>query len=215
MNRNGLNKFIDPIRLSANEAARQFGVRATHIKRGLIREQIEAGVDGRFSVREIFLALNDLSKLEQESKRARFQSKIDQAEFFKMRLAEKQEKLIPIEQALDVIHDFTTIFFQGVRHSSMTQQEKCQLLGQYEGNRQQEIFSPMANKKHPFNAKLGRSFSVKELCDPSIQRTLMRRTVVKIFNSAHHPAHEKPIHYDSLAGRSVRSYKHNGRTIWC
>jgi hypothetical protein len=130
MNRNGATKIDSPIRLSPQQAARQLGVRATHIKNGLIRQQIGPGADGKFSVREIFTALNNLSELEREAKRARFQAKIDQAEYQRLRLEEKQGVLVHIDVALAQFRDIAAIFFGGIRHSSMPKAEQKQLIDQ-------------------------------------------------------------------------------------
>jgi len=128
MNLNGGKSKIElQIRLTPREAGRQFGVRSTRLRSGFIRQGISPDSEGKFSLRDIYHALDDLSDLEREAQRARFQAKIDQAEFQRLRLEEKRNTLIPAAVALDRHHDMCVIFFQSIRHSSLSKAEKEQI----------------------------------------------------------------------------------------
>jgi hypothetical protein len=119
-----------PIRLTPILAGRELGVSSRALARKLVSNAILPGEDSMFSMRQIFDALNGNSDLERRAKEARWQSKIDEAELSRLRLEEKQEKLIHVDVILAKIEDYVATFASGVRHSSMPKNEQRQLIDQ-------------------------------------------------------------------------------------
>jgi hypothetical protein len=125
-----MTKEFKPVRLTVHTASRELGISSRALKRKLLSQAVIPGLDGMFSMRQIFDALNGVDDLERSAKEARWKAKIDEAAYAKLRLAEKRNTLIPVAVVLERAHDTATTFFQCIRHSSMPKAEQRQLIDQ-------------------------------------------------------------------------------------
>src|SRR5262245_47356514 len=127
---NGKLVADDAWRWSVNRAVVELKIPDHKVRSGLRRAGISPGLDGKFSTREIFTALNDLSPLERDAKRAVLESKIDEANFQRARRAEIEGRLIPLADVEKYMRDFMVTFVQFIKHSSLSAEEKSSLIDQ-------------------------------------------------------------------------------------
>jgi hypothetical protein len=135
-----------PVRLSAHQASLECNVTTNKVKLGLKQNGIAPGNDGRYSLKEIVLALSSRSGLELKAKEAKFQRQIDEAEDAKTQRDERRGKLAKVEKLKDYAADVLAQVVSYIRHSSLTDKEKKQLIEQIRETK----FEP-TNKVVPFD----------------------------------------------------------------
>ena len=119
-----------PVRVSAFIAALECGVTVNKVKGGLKANGIAPGKDGKYSFREIVTALTSATGLEAKAKEAKWQHMIEEAELAKVMRQEKRGKLAPIELLKKYAEDIIVQHVQYIRHSSLSEVEKKQLIEQ-------------------------------------------------------------------------------------
>jgi hypothetical protein len=119
-----------PFRWTITQAVIELRVTANKVKTGLRRLGISPGKDGRFSSKEIFDALNNLTPLERKAKEAVLQSKIDEAEYKRLLRKEAQDRLIDTDVVQASIADVYTTVASTIRHCSCPTEEKRFMIDQ-------------------------------------------------------------------------------------
>jgi hypothetical protein len=119
-----------PFRWTITQAVIELRITANKVKTGLRRLGISPGKDGRFSSKEIFDALNDLTPLEHRAKEATLQSKIDDAEYKRLLRKEAQDRLIDADVVRDGMADVFATVASAIRHCSCPTEEKRFMLDQ-------------------------------------------------------------------------------------
>ena len=105
-------------------AVLELKITANKVKGGIRRLGIQAGPDDRYSTRDIFAAINELSPLELEAKRARLESVIDEAQFQRRRRQIQEGQFVDVADVERFMDHQMITFVQAVRHSSMKDDEK-------------------------------------------------------------------------------------------
>ncbi len=123
-------KRNEPIRVSAWQAAMEYGVTLNKVTSGLKSNNIIPGKDGKYSFKDIVTALSSRSGLEQKAKDARYQRQIDEAETAKIEREEKRGKLAPIEKLTAYAADIIVQVVSLIRHSTLTEKEQKQFIEQ-------------------------------------------------------------------------------------
>jgi hypothetical protein len=113
-----------PCRWTVTKAVLELKVTANKVKGGLRRLGSEAGPDSKFSTRDIFQALNELTPLELEAKKAGLEAQIDEAKFQRRRRQIQEDEFVSVEAITRYMDDVMVTFVQAIRHSSMTEDEK-------------------------------------------------------------------------------------------
>jgi len=113
-------------------AAHEFGVNSNKVRRGLRKNDIAPGDDGKYSTRQVAAAIFKTDGLEQRGIEARWQAKIYDADLKKLRLDEEAGKLWPSDWVKSRWRDQITKIFQFIRHSTLTKPEQRQLISQIE-----------------------------------------------------------------------------------
>jgi hypothetical protein len=119
-----------PFRWTITQAVIELRVTANKLKTGLRHLGISPGKDGRFSSKEIFDALNNLTPLERKAKEAALQSKIDEAHYKFLLRKEVQDCLIDADVVADSIADVYATVASTIRHCSCPTEEKRFMLDQ-------------------------------------------------------------------------------------
>jgi hypothetical protein len=127
-NKNGSLKAEEPFRWTINRAVTELKITANKMRGGLRRLGVGPGHDGKFSTKQIFDALNDLTALEREAKQARLESTIDEAKFQRNRRAEQEGRLIDIQALRKWIDDCQVTLASRIRHFPVSEDQKRQLL---------------------------------------------------------------------------------------
>jgi len=123
-----MKEKITPARVSAWQAALECQVTVNKIKKGLQANHTEPGKDGKYSLKDIVLALTPGSSLEQKAKEARFQRQIEEAELAKIERMERRDLLAPIEKLLAYAEDVLTKCVSSIRHFPVEQRYKDQAI---------------------------------------------------------------------------------------
>jgi hypothetical protein len=116
------------IRWTVARACEEFHKTARLIREGLRANHIEPGPDGKFSSLEIATACFELPALEKQAKEAKLQQVIDDAARAKLKREVEEGQMAPIKALIDWHLDIITQVVQFIRHSSMTDAEKKQLV---------------------------------------------------------------------------------------
>jgi hypothetical protein len=116
------------IRWTVARACEEFHKTARIIREGLRANNIEPGPDGKFSSLDVALACFELPALEKKAREAKLRQQIAEADLQQMRRDVEEGKLAPIQTLVDAHLDIITQVVQFVRHSSMTEAEKKQLI---------------------------------------------------------------------------------------
>ena len=119
-----------PIRWSLHKAEIEFGRAVRTIRSGLQAAGISPGKDGKYSTREIAEALFGFGTLERRAREAKMQQQIDQARLARNKLLQQEKILAPLAIMRFLVADLLAGTVSFIRHSSMTQQEKDQLIAQ-------------------------------------------------------------------------------------
>jgi hypothetical protein len=114
-----------PISWTINHAILEFGVTGNKVRSGLKAQGAQPSKDGTFSTREIFKALADSSGLKSKAAEARYQEQIDKAQVTRDKVLENKGELIKKSDLMEFLLDATTVLFQIVRHSKLSEQEKA------------------------------------------------------------------------------------------
>ena len=121
-------KTFQPVRVTAFQAGLELKVNHNKIKVGLKAHGIAAGADGRYSLREIFTALHDLSGLETRAKEARLNKMIDEGEVARLKRRREENRLIEWEPVIRWINDMQVTIFTAIRHSLLSKDEQQNLI---------------------------------------------------------------------------------------
>jgi hypothetical protein len=113
-----------PFRWTITQAVIELKITANKVKTGLRCLGISPGKDGRFSSKEIFDALNNLTPLERKAKEAVLQSKIDEAEYKRLLRKEAEDRLVDVDVAACRVRDLMITFVSTIRHCTLSEQEK-------------------------------------------------------------------------------------------
>ena len=119
-----------PIRWTIHKAEIEFGRAPKTIKSGLQAAGISPGRDGKYSTREIAEALFGFGTLERRAKEAKMQQQIDEARLARNKLLQQENILAPLAIMKFCLADMLTQTVSFIRHSSLTAQEKEQLVAQ-------------------------------------------------------------------------------------
>jgi hypothetical protein len=134
-----------PTRLSLWTAEMETGITSHKISVGLRQNNIKAGDDGKYSIKDIITALTTPSGLETKAKQAKMQRIIDEAEIAKIEREEKRGKLAPIQLLKDYVSDILAQTVTFIRHADLSDAQKRQLIEQLRAT----TFEP--NKVVPFD----------------------------------------------------------------
>jgi hypothetical protein len=113
-----------PLKLTINSAALEFRVTGNKVRSALKARNID-GVDGKFSIYDVYSALSDSSGLRSKAADSRYQEQIDKAEASRLKLLEAKGELSKTADWREFILDAQTVLFQIVRHSKLSEQEKA------------------------------------------------------------------------------------------
>lgn len=86
------------------------------IKRGFRANNIEPGKDGKYSLKDVVLALTSRSGLEQKAKEAKYQRQIEEAELARNERLEHRGLLAPIEMLEHYAEDVLARCVSAIRH---------------------------------------------------------------------------------------------------
>jgi hypothetical protein len=124
-----MKEKIKPVRVSAWQAAMECQVTVNKIKKGLVQHNIKIGSDGRYSLKEIFLAVvEDQNSLESKAKIAKWEQIIDEAEEARARRIAYRDSLAPTWKLKAYMEDALKQHIQLIRESPMSQKEKEQAI---------------------------------------------------------------------------------------
>jgi hypothetical protein len=113
-----------PFRWTITQAVIELRVTANKVKTGVRRLGISPGKDGRFSSKDIFDALNNLTPLERKAREAVLQSKIDEAEYKRLLCKEAEDRLVDVDVVAFHLRDLMVTFVSTMRHCSLSDDEK-------------------------------------------------------------------------------------------
>jgi hypothetical protein len=118
------------LRLSVFQVSTETRIGGNKIKEGLKANNIAPGKDGRYSLKDMIVALTTPSGLETKAKHAKLQRIIDEAEIARIEREESRGRLIPLQVLKDYAADVFTQTVTFIRHSKLSDAEKRQLIEQ-------------------------------------------------------------------------------------
>jgi hypothetical protein len=139
-----MQKPLEPVRLSVYQAGLELKITFNKIKAALRANGIAPGEDGKFSLREIFTALQSPNGLETKAKEARLQKIIDEAEVARLKRRREENRLIEWEPVVRWINDMQVTIFTAIRHSLLSKDEQQNLI---DSIRQINLPDPEKEKK--------------------------------------------------------------------
>jgi len=119
-----------PLRLSVFQVTTETRINGNKIKEGLKANGIAPGADGKYSFKDMVIALTTPSGLETKAKHAKLQRIIDEAEIAKIERDVQRGKLLPLQLLKDYAADVFTQTVTFIRHSELSDSKKRQLIEQ-------------------------------------------------------------------------------------